>query len=778
MAILLPLGAGDGTPARLVRVSGDDQHSQAGSALAKPFVVEVTDRVGVPVSGAEVTFTVIVGGGSLSVENATTDADGRAESVLTLGPEPVTNRVAVSVTGIPGSVSFTAVAGELVVSAASPLSEPALDGSVVTLTLNGRTYKHSDYFSHYSVAVTGIDGVTFHPPTDVKRVSDTEVTVELSFNGNIETDAKLTFTVGGEDALDDGSGLALTGEIPVTAVTESLVASTASPLSESTLEGSVVTLTLNGRPYVHSDDLRAKSISVSGIEGVTFHPITGVERPSETEVTIKLLFSGNIDADAKLTFTVDSDAIANYTGPALTAEISVTVVTESLVASTASPLTESTLEGSVVTLTLNGLSFVRNSLVIASAVTVSGIEGVTFWRFGVERVSDTEATMELSFDGDTDTDATLTFAVGMNAIANYTGPALTAEIHVTAVTESLVASTASPLTESTLNGSVVTLTLNGHSYQSWNRVRNNLAVMGIGGVAFSSFDVKRLSDTEATLELSFDGDIDTDATLTFAVGMNAIANYSGPALTAEILVTAVTESLVASTASPLTGPTLEGAVVTLTLNGRSFERSVDIVRAATVSGIEGVDYWGLRDLERLSDTEVTIRLRFDGDIEADATLTLTVGADAIAGYTGPPLTADLFVAADKKSTADFDSDGRVGFSDFLQFAIHFGLSQGNEAYEAKYDLDGDGTTGFGDFLLFANAFGKDAPSPGNGGGPTAPSPITQPPVTPVEPTEFTITVEHPYPVNVRPVPQHPGIPEVTVTCLTGCEGQQIGTTDQ
>ena len=56
-------------------------------------------------------------------------------------------------------------------------------------------------------------------------------------------------------------------------------------------------------------------------------------------------------------------------------------------------------------------------------------------------------------------------------------------------------------------------------------------------------------------------------------------------------------------------------------------------------------------------------------------------------------------------TADFDGDGTVGFSDFLQFAQQFGLSQGDADFNAQYDLDGNGTIGFGDFILFANAFG-------------------------------------------------------------------------
>ena len=58
-------------------------------------------------------------------------------------------------------------------------------------------------------------------------------------------------------------------------------------------------------------------------------------------------------------------------------------------------------------------------------------------------------------------------------------------------------------------------------------------------------------------------------------------------------------------------------------------------------------------------------------------------------------------------TPDFDGDGRVDLSDFLLFASQFGLSRGDEQYDAKYDLDGDGTIGFGDFLIFGRSFGKE-----------------------------------------------------------------------
>ena len=103
--------------------------------------------------------------------------------------------------------------------------------------------------------------------------------------------------------------------------------------------------------------------------------------------------------------------------------------------STASPLTEGTLDESVITLTLSGATFERSRFTIRDAVTVSGIAGVTVGTFGVDRVSNTEVTVKLTFDGNIDTDSTLTFTVGAAAIENYDGSALIADIQVSAATE-------------------------------------------------------------------------------------------------------------------------------------------------------------------------------------------------------------------------------------------------------------------------------------------------------------------------------------------------------
>ena len=594
-----------------------------------------------------------------------TDFDANSTLTFTVEPEAMANYTGPALTA---QIPVTANTESVVATTVSPLTEATLDGSVVTLTLSGRTYERSIFTIRDAVTVSGITGVTVGT-SDIDRVSDTQVTVELTFNGNINTDSTLTFTVGADAIVGGYNGSALTAQLAVTTSTETpggnvggtptLSASTAAPLTEATLDESVVTLTLSGRTYEQSNARIRTAVTISGIAGVTVRG-TDIDRVSDTQVTVELTFDGNINTDGTLTFTVGAGAIADYTGPALTAQIPVTALTESVVATTAAPLTEATLDESVVTLTLNSRSYENSRFTIRDAVTVSGIAGVTVGTFGVDRVSDTTITVELTFDGNINTDSTLTFTVGADAIVGYNGPALTAQVSVSAGTvapvdsvtpvqpgtPTLRISTATPLTEATLHESVVTLTLSGATYNtSEYYVSQNVEVSGITGVTFRQHNVDRVSDTKVTVELEFNGDITTDGTLTFTVGAAAIANYNGPAFTAQMSVSAVTESVTASTDAPLTEATLDESVVTLTLSGRTYESfRFTISDAVSVSGISGVTV-GTFDIDRESDTEITVELTFDGDITVDGTLTFTVGADAIAGYNGPALTAQVPVTA-------------------------------------------------------------------------------------------------------------------------------------
>ena len=102
---------GQAIPDSLVKVSGDGQEGTVGDQLAEPFVVSVLDEDGATIAGAVVTFSVTAGGGTLSDTTATTNANGRAKTWLTLGSELGTNTVEATVEGLE-SVTFTATGQE------------------------------------------------------------------------------------------------------------------------------------------------------------------------------------------------------------------------------------------------------------------------------------------------------------------------------------------------------------------------------------------------------------------------------------------------------------------------------------------------------------------------------------------------------------------------------------------------------------------------------------------------------------------------------------------
>ena len=649
------------------------------------------------------------------------------------------------------TVPVTAVAESLEASPEFPLMETNLHGSVVTLMLNGRRFADREWDIEDAVSLSGIDGAAVSDRhLGVERVSNTEVKIRLTFNGDFDTDATLTLTVGA-DAIA-GYNKAFTFQFPVTAVEESLDASTESSLTEATLDGSIITLTLTGRQFADEWYI-GDAVSVSGIDGVTFDSFHDVDRISDTVVTVELEFAGNIDADATLTFTVGAGAIAGYNAQVLTAQVPVTAVEESLTASTEAPLTEATLDGSTITLTLTGRRF-AGWTDIEDAVSVSGIDGVDIgWRDQdvvvqtvgstvvrtVVSVSGTEVTMELEFSGNIDTDATLTLTVGVDAIVGGYDKSFTFQFPVTAIEESLDASTETPLTEATLDGSTITLTLSGRRFADGTR-EDAVSVSGIDGVTLfgTLWDVvERVSDTEIAVKLEFDGtDFDTDATLTFIVGADAIANHN-QALTAQVPVTAIKQSNATVSIAP--------SPVVSTNVGEQLTISLDITNGTNVAGYQATvsfDHTALRFVEVTEGDYLPaapffldwtsyreVRLvanTLAGAANGDGTLaTLTFEVIDFKASTVTPSKVYLVDANGKRWEAttesgavtippepveaisgDINRDGVVNIQDLVIVGARLGQRGQNSA-----DLNGDGLVDIVDLGLVAGAFGEEAAAP-------------------------------------------------------------------
>ncbi len=90
----------------LAGVSGDGQSGVAGTELAEPLVVEVTDAFGNPIEG--VTITWAPDAGSVSESSTVTDGSGRTSVARTLGPAAGSQTTLASSEGLAGSpVTFT-----------------------------------------------------------------------------------------------------------------------------------------------------------------------------------------------------------------------------------------------------------------------------------------------------------------------------------------------------------------------------------------------------------------------------------------------------------------------------------------------------------------------------------------------------------------------------------------------------------------------------------------------------------------------------------------------
>jgi len=131
-------GPSSGPPAHLDAGVDLSRTATVGSAVPGGLVVKVTDANGRPVKGAGVAFAVTLGNGSTSPRLASTDANGQATTVWTLGTIVGQNEVTATVSGLSSPIKFSAVgtAGPVNTIALSPPNArllPTIDTTRLTV---------------------------------------------------------------------------------------------------------------------------------------------------------------------------------------------------------------------------------------------------------------------------------------------------------------------------------------------------------------------------------------------------------------------------------------------------------------------------------------------------------------------------------------------------------------------------------------------------------------------------------------------------------------------
>jgi hypothetical protein len=215
----------------ITEVSGDNQTGTVGQSLADPFVVRITTDIGDPVPDVEVTFTVTGGSGSLSTSLQTTDANGEAQTTLTLGTTAGTdnNTVEAAASGVDGSpVIFTASADP------GPLDSLTITPDSVFLTADVTQQFTATGEDSYGNTVTALGTLTWSVNGTIGTIDNTglfdatiagtgSVSVTSSIGGVTDDSGTVTVTPGVLDTLaispntasltaDDTQQFAATGE--------------------------------------------------------------------------------------------------------------------------------------------------------------------------------------------------------------------------------------------------------------------------------------------------------------------------------------------------------------------------------------------------------------------------------------------------------------------------------------------------------------------------------------------------------------------------------------
>jgi subtilisin family serine protease len=119
------------SPSAILIVAGNGQTAVAGGTLLQPITVQVNDKQGDAVKGADVTFGVTAGGGSVQTATVSTDAQGQASTIWTVGTSVGTaNTAMASVRGVGTAATFTATVTAAGVASATVVAGDAQSAAV------------------------------------------------------------------------------------------------------------------------------------------------------------------------------------------------------------------------------------------------------------------------------------------------------------------------------------------------------------------------------------------------------------------------------------------------------------------------------------------------------------------------------------------------------------------------------------------------------------------------------------------------------------------------
>ncbi len=511
--------------------------------------------------------------------NRTVDYDADINNAtLTVNQAALDNYTLGNITEATG-ITFKANLEQLT-AAAPTLTETNLNGAVISLALVNES------FADTSLSPANFTLNNAPAGTTVGSVTETDAThanLTLAFDSaNYDFDTNInTFTITVAPAELKGVASVTSNALSITAVIESPTADLGNPgLIETSLNAANLTLYLSQDRFKDTAVLSASVFTLNNAPpGLS---IGNVQKISPYAVQITLSFDGTYFASDYPLFSVSTDGSVLRGGATLTSNSTVITAVQTSspsVVISADTLVETSLNGSVIHLILSNDKFSTGVLSPSQFMLNHAPAGLTIG--SVVYTDSVHAGITLAFDH-SDFDQSVTdFSVRVDGSVLASGnPLISSNLTITAILEQMVA-TASNLTETNLNGAVISLALVNESFADANLLPANFSLNN-APAGTTVLSVTGTDATHANLTLAFDSanyDFDTDINNFSITIAPAELNGHGSVTSNSLSISAVIESPAASIGDPgLVETTLNGATLTL---GLSQDRIKD---AALLSG--------------------------------------------------------------------------------------------------------------------------------------------------------------------------------------------------
>ncbi len=491
------------------------------------------------------------------------------------------------------TITVTAVDESADLSSSSPIDEANLNTSSLTLVLEGgETFIDYSTLPIDSFALAGAPTGT--SITSLTGIDDTTATIVLAFDTtDFDTDYNISIDINAGELTMTSSGVLSSSSVLVQALQETAIMGDPS-LNETALDGQSVIITLTDETLDAA--LESGNFVLGGTSGVNYPSglsIESVIRNNDTVAEVNLAFDGT-DFDTEFTdFYIDIDAAAlvqtssGFLTPEnrLTISPFVEVPVADLEASP--PLNEAILNDQTVTIDLTQETFAVPGSLEAGDFTLNNAPGGLSIVDTIGTPTSTHVELDLAFTpGDFDDDS-INFTVTINpSVLVQSSTGLTTDsITITAVDESADLSASSPLNETNLNTSSLTLVLeNGETFIDHTSLPLVSFALAGAPTGTSITSVTGVNNTTATIVLAFDTtDFDTDHNLSIDINAGELTmTSSGVLSSSSVLVQALLEKATMGDPS-LNETALDGQSVIITLTDEIFDAARKV----------GILFWGV-----------------------------------------------------------------------------------------------------------------------------------------------------------------------------------------